>query len=48
MTLVTLLLIAALALSTYSLVESRGRGITNWAVFCLALALTLPLIRGAF
>ena len=46
MTILTLLILAALILSGYSLVESRGRGMLTWAVFCLALALAWPLVRG--
>lgn len=46
MSIVTFLVLAALILSGYSLVDSRGRGILNWAVFCLALAVAWPLVRG--
>jgi len=34
-------IVAATAFAAYSLVESRGRGILNWAVLLLAVALFL-------
>lgn len=38
------LVVAAVALSGYALVESRGKGALNWAVFALGVALLLDLI----
>jgi len=43
MSIPALLVVAAVVLSGYALIESRGRGALNWAVFALALALALPL-----
>jgi hypothetical protein len=45
MAITTLLILAALVLSTYALIESRGRGVLTWACFCLSLALCWPLVR---
>ena len=46
MTLTFLLIFAALVLSAYDLFTSRGRSILGWAVALMALALTLPQLRG--
>ena len=40
----SLLVVAGAVLSGYSLIESRGRGILNWAVFAVAVALLLELL----
>lgn len=45
MTLALLLIIIAAALSVYALIESRGRGLLNWAVALIAVALLLPMLR---
>ena len=34
------LFLVALILSVISLLQSRGQGLTNWAVLCVALGLT--------
>jgi hypothetical protein len=44
MTLATFLCIIALVLSVAELVKSKGQSMIAWAVACLALALTLPII----
>lgn len=42
MTFTLFLFVVAVAFSGYVLIDSKGKGLVTWAVFCIALALLLP------
>ena len=47
MSLSLILIVAAVALSTYALIDAKGKGLVAWAVLCLAfqhLLVYLPVV----